>query len=82
MTITTSAPAAGSDSESPVADGKASRRIHWKVIQRGLWIGKRDGEFAGMIESTTNGTFAAMTSLGEQLGNFGTVDAAKQSFAA
>jgi hypothetical protein len=35
-----------------------------------------------MIESTTNGTFAAMTSLGEQLGTFITVDAAKQSFAA
>ena len=82
MTIATSAPASGDAAERRAADGKESRRIHWKAIQRGLWIGKRDGEFAGMIESTTSGGFAAMTNLGEQLGNFGTVDAAKQSFAA
>ena len=71
MTITTA----------PVArESKANQPIRWKVIQRGLWIGKRDGEFAGMIESTRSGEFAAMTNLGEQLGLFPSADAAKQSF--
>ena len=61
-------------------ESKTGQPIHWKVIQSGLWIGKRDGEFAGMIESTRSGDFAAMTNLGEQLGLFDTVDAAKRSF--
>lgn len=56
--------------------------IHWKVVHQGLWIGHRDREFTGMIESTLNGGFAAMTSLGQQLGTFSSADAAKRSFSA
>ena len=66
----------------PTREHKSGGPIQWKVIQRGLWIGKRGGEFAGMIESVRDGGFAAMTCLGEQLGTFTTVDAAKHSFAA
>jgi hypothetical protein len=61
-------------------DQKPAAPIRWKVVQAGLWIGHRDGEFAGMIESTVDGGYAAMTSLGQQLGTFSSVDAAKQSF--
>ncbi len=56
--------------------------IHWKAVESGLWVGNRGREFAGMIESTRSGDFAAMTCLGHQLGTFASVDAAKQSFAA
>ena len=66
----------------PAREQNASDPIQWKVVQTGLWVGKRGREFAGMIESTLGGGFAAMTSLGQQLGTFSTVDAAKQSFAA
>ncbi len=73
MTIASSAPRR---EETPSGD------IHWKSVQQGLWIGERDGEFAGMIESQRGGGFAAMTCLGQQLGSFASVDAAKQSFPA
>ena len=73
MTVVASAPSRERNSSGP---------IHWKVVQLGLWVGKDGTEFAGMIESTRGGGFAAMTCLGEQLGTFSTVDAAKQSFAA
>jgi hypothetical protein len=77
MTITRTAPSA---SRMGVGRIETSHTIQWKVIEDGLWIGTSRGEFAGMIESTTGGDFAAMTSLGEQLGTFSTVDAAKRSF--
>ncbi|MBG6055996.1 hypothetical protein IWX81_002424 [Salinibacterium sp. CAN_S4] len=65
---------------STARDQKPAAPIRWKVVQPGLWIGHRDREFAGMIESTMAGDYAAMTNLGQQLGTFPSVDAAKQSF--
>ena len=51
----------------------------WTIVQRGLWVAKTNGEFAGMIESRPDG-YAATTRLAQYLGVFGTVDEAKASF--
>jgi hypothetical protein len=54
--------------------------IHWTAVQSGLWVGKIDGEFAGMIEARWGEGFAATTRLAKNLGLFATVDEAKASF--
>lgn len=55
--------------------------IQWTAVQAGLWVGKSNGEFAGMIEAHWGEGFSATTRLGKQLGMFETVDAAKAKFA-
>jgi hypothetical protein len=56
-------------------------RIEWTAVQAGLWVGKSNGEFAGMIEARWGEGFVATTRLAKSLGTFKTVDAAKASFA-
>lgn len=53
--------------------------IAWTVVQPGLWVGHRDGEFAGMIEADPLG-FVASTHLARRLGTFQTVVEAKAAF--
>ena len=53
--------------------------IEWTVLQSGLWIGKRDREFAGMIEARWGDGFAVTNRLGKDLGMFPTVEAAMAS---
>ncbi len=50
-------------------------------MQPGLWVGKANGEFAGMIERTPGEGYVATTRLAKKLGVFPTVSAAKASFA-
>jgi hypothetical protein len=54
--------------------------IEWTVVQSGLWVGKANGEFAGMIETRPGEGFFAMTRVAGPLGSFETLDAAKASF--
>jgi len=54
--------------------------IQWTAVQAGLWVGKSNGEFAGMIEARWAEGFSATTRLGKQLGLFETVEAAQASF--
>ncbi|MBN9238903.1 MAG: hypothetical protein BGO97_04380 [Micrococcales bacterium 70-64] len=54
--------------------------IQWTAVQSGLWVGKLDGEFAGMIEARRGTGFAATTRLGKELGMFPSIEAAKASF--
>jgi hypothetical protein len=54
--------------------------IDWLAVQSGLWVGKSNGEFAGMIEARWGEGFVAMTRLAKNLGVFKTVDEAKASF--
>lgn len=72
MTMTTPKPSAGA---SP-----SRSAIQWTVVQAGLWIGKVNGEFAGMIEARRGEGFAATTRLAKHLGVFASVDEAKASF--
>ena len=53
--------------------------IDWTRVQAGLWIGKREREFAGMIEARWDDGFAVTTRLGKELGTFPTVEAAMAS---
>ncbi len=55
-------------------------RIEWTAVQSGLWVGKLDGEFAGMVEAQWGTGFVATTKLAKTLGVFDTVGAAKASF--
>lgn len=81
MTITTSA---------VDRDQRSSDSIQWTIVQRGLWVGKRDGEFAGMIEAlgldqpstgqSNVDSFGAMTNCGHDLGHFPSFSAAKNAF--
>jgi hypothetical protein len=59
----------------------ANPAITWTSVQPGLWVGKVDGEFAGMIEATKPDGYVATTRLAKSLGTFPTVAAAKASFA-
>jgi hypothetical protein len=54
--------------------------IEWTAVQSGLWVGKSNGEFAGMIEARWGEGFVAMTRLAKNLGIFKTVNEAKASF--
>lgn len=56
--------------------------IHWTSVQKGLWVGKSNGEFAGMIERRDDDGYVATTRLAQHLGVFPTVAEAKASFAA
>jgi hypothetical protein len=75
MTMITSKP--GSDS----ARQSRAAAIEWTAVQVGLWVGKSNGEFAGMIEAHWGEGFAATTRLAKSLGMFKTVEEAKASFA-
>jgi hypothetical protein len=52
----------------------------WTVVQSGLWVGKVNGEFAGMIEARWGEGFVATTRLARTLGIFKTVEEAQASF--
>ena len=76
MTITSSR-------STDVGEGSQNRRstpIEWTAVQSGLWVGKLDGEFAGMVEAQWGKGFIATTSLAKTLGTFATVDEAMASF--
>ena len=64
-------------------DARASRPavlIEWTIVQSGLWVGKTNGEFAGMIETRPGEGFFAMTRVAGPLGSFPTLAEAKASF--
>lgn len=52
----------------------------WTAVQSGLWVGKVNGEFAGMIEARWGEGFVATTRLAKTLGVFPTVEEAEASF--
>jgi len=54
--------------------------ISWTAVQSGLWVGKANGEFAGMIEAPSGNGFVATTRLAKTLGVFATIEQAKASF--
>ena len=56
--------------------------IEWTIVQSGLWVGKANGEFAGMIETRPGEGFFAMTRVAGPLGSFATLAEAKASFSA
>ena len=56
--------------------------IEWTLVQSGLWVGKANGEFAGMIETRPGEGFFAMTRVAGPLGSFATLAEAKASFTA
>ena len=56
--------------------------ITWTIVQDGLWVGKANGEFAGMIEREPDGDFTAMSKFAGPLGTFATIAEAKLSFSA
>ena len=72
MTIT--APEPGTTGSSRIST------TEWTAVQSGLWVGKRDGEFAGMIEARWGEGFVATTRLARTLGTFATVSDAQASF--
>lgn len=74
MTIT--APKPGK-SNSPTRN---TPETEWTAVQSGLWVGKRNGEFAGMIEARWGEGFIATTRLARTLGIFATVEEAQASF--
>jgi hypothetical protein len=54
--------------------------IQWTAVQSGLWVGKIDGEFAGMVEAHWGEGFSATTRLAKDLGMFDTVEEAMAAF--
>ncbi len=75
MTMTTPRPISG-DERASVSSSVASA-ISWTRVQAGLWVGKRNGDFAGMIESLAAGGFAARSRLALEVGIFTTIEEAK-----
>jgi hypothetical protein len=57
----------------------ASTDVTWTAERAGLWIGRRDGGFVGMVEAHWGSGFAATTRLARDLGTFPTVDAAQRA---
>ena len=81
MTMTSDRAASASSRGQAESAGR-STPIQWTSVQRGLWVGKSNGEFAGMIERRDGEGFVATTRLAQHLGVFATVNEAKASFAA
>ena len=65
----------------PASSRGSTTTIDWTSVQSGLWVGKTDGEFAGMIEASWGKGFVATTRLAKTLGVFATIEQAKASFA-
>lgn len=86
MTMTshrpTTTPAAPTTAMPTTAAPRTPSPIHWTSVQKGLWVGKANGEFAGMIERRDDDGYVATTRLAQHLGVFPTVAEAKASFAA
>lgn len=59
----------------------AAALVEWTIVQQGLWVGKVNGEFAGMIETVLGTGFVATARREGDLGTFATIDDAKASFA-
>ena len=53
--------------------------ITFHAVQAGLWVARRDGVFAGMIEQQWGRGFTVTTSMGRALGLFATIDDAQQA---
>ena len=54
-------------------------RTTWQAVQAGLWVGRRGGEFAGMIEQQWGKGYLVTTRLGKSLGTFKTMEEAQNS---
>ncbi|MGV8883531.1 MAG: hypothetical protein ACOH19_15400 [Rhodoglobus sp.] len=54
--------------------------VQWTIVQEGLWVGKTNGEFAGMIETALDGGYTAMSKFAGPLGTYPTINEAKLSF--
>jgi hypothetical protein len=48
-------------------------------VQAGLWVGRRGGEFAGMIEQQWGKGYMVTTRLGKCLGTFKTMEEAQSA---
>lgn len=62
------------------ANATSASAIEWTAVQAGVWVGKCDGEFAGMIEAHWGEGFVATTRLAKDLGVFESVEAAQAAF--
>lgn len=51
--------------------------MQWTLVQSGLWVANRDGEFAGMVEKVLGEAYRASSARAITLGVFGTLDEAK-----
>ena len=54
-------------------------RTVWQAVQAGLWVGRRGGEFAGMIEQQWGKGYLVTTRLGKCLGTFKTMEEAQSA---
>jgi hypothetical protein len=54
-------------------------RTTWQAVQAGLWVGRRGGEFAGMIEQQWGKGYLVTTRLGKCLGTFKTMEEAQDA---
>jgi hypothetical protein len=54
-------------------------RTAWQAVQAGLWVGRRGGEFAGMIEQQWGKGYLVTTRLGKVLGTFATMEEAQDA---
>lgn len=70
MTMTTARP----------ASAPTATTIEWTAVQAGVWVGKSEGEFAGMIEAHWGEGFVATTRLAKELGVYKTIELAKAAF--
>ena len=58
----------------------AISRLEWQTVATGIWIGRQDGRFAGVIEGRPGTGFVANTPTGEK--TCATLADAKASFEA
>ena len=57
----------------------ASSVTTWRCVQAGIWVGHRDGAFAGMIEQQWGEGYLVTTRLGKRLGVFTTMEEAQRA---
>ncbi len=67
------------DKESRVDSATQPSRTTWQAVQAGLWVGRRGGEFAGMIEQQWGKGYMVTTRLGKCLGTFKTMEEAQSA---
>jgi hypothetical protein len=66
----------------PTAASDTAPRWTWATVERGLWAGQHDDEFAGLIEQDVAHGFSPTDHTGHSLGTYPTLLAAKTALRA
>lgn len=61
---------------------RATTQLHWQLVFDGVWLARRDGRFAGMVQATSDHAAKLTDACGNICGLHRSLDDAKAALAA